>query len=44
MLYEWSNACAEPMGVLLTEVDLVLSAAYAEPNRLIGRSPIKIVF
>src|SRR5215472_1581831 len=44
VLDEGSNASAERLSVLLAEVDLVIKDAYAEPNCLIGRSPVKIVF
>jgi hypothetical protein len=30
--------------VLLAEVNFVLDAAYAEPNRLIGHAAVKIIF
>jgi hypothetical protein len=44
MLDEWRKLLAQPGGVLLVQVDLILGTAYPEPQRLGGRAAFKIVF
>jgi hypothetical protein len=43
MFDERRQLLAQPRGVLLAEVDLVLHAAYPEMQGLVGRAAIKIV-
>src|SRR6266487_2026026 len=44
MVEEGRHLRAEPRGVLVAQVNFVLRAAYPEPQRLLGRTAIKIVF
>jgi hypothetical protein len=44
MLKEGRELLAERPGVLLAQVGLVLRAAAPEPDRLICRAPVKVVF
>src|SRR6266568_4860251 len=44
MFDERREPLPEGLRVLLAEIDLVLRAAYREPHRLVGLTPIEIIF
>jgi hypothetical protein len=44
VLDEGCDLLPERPGVLLIQIDLVLRAAEPEPDRLIGRASVKIIF
>jgi hypothetical protein len=43
MLDKRRQPLSQPLRVLAAQVDLVLRAVHAEPDRLVGRAAIKIV-
>jgi len=44
VLGEGREPFSECLCVFLAEIDLVLRAAYREPQRLVGGSPVEIIF
>jgi hypothetical protein len=44
VLDEGCEFLPERPGVLLIQINLVLRAAEPEPDRLMGRAPVKIIF